>query len=111
MRIVNGSLKQAKKRSIQFQDIALQPTSGTLTSKIDPMLQDRWLPSCFMCLQCRARRIQEAALENVAALQRYLEELQFEANTLRMWSNGIHDEIMEEAQKVHIQMMRMIREL
>ena len=53
----------------------------------------------------------EASLENLAALQRYLEKLQFEANTLRMWYDGLQDEIMDEAQKVHLHMMRMIGEL
>ena len=41
----------------------------------------------------------------------YLEKLQFDLDTLRLWSNGIQDEIMEESQKAHLQMMRMIREL
>ena len=53
----------------------------------------------------------EATLENVAEHQRYLENLQFELNTPRLWSTGIPDEIMDEAQKVHLQLMRMIREL
>ena len=53
----------------------------------------------------------EATLENVAAHQRYLEKLEFELNTLWLWSNSIQDEIMEEAQKVHLRLMRMIREL
>ena len=53
----------------------------------------------------------EANLENVAARQRYLEKLQFEMNSLRSWSNTTQDQIMGEAQQVHLQMMRMIREL
>ena len=79
--------------------------------------------SCAMLLQCSPRKIQamrtsqsrelqrEASLENVAAGQRYLEKLQFELNTLRLWSNGIQDEIMDEAQKLHLQLMKLIREL
>ena len=47
----------------------------------------------------------EPSLKNIAAHQRYLEKLQFEANTLRMWYNGLQDEIMEESQKVHLHMI------
>ena len=53
----------------------------------------------------------EARFENVAAHQRYLEKLQLETNALRSWSNGIQDQIMGEAQQVHLQFMRMIRDL
>ena len=53
----------------------------------------------------------EATLENLAELQRYLEKLQFESSTLRMWYNGLQDEIMDESQKVHLYMMRVIGEL
>ena len=53
----------------------------------------------------------EATLENVAEHQRYLEKLIFEFNALRLWSSGIQDEIMDEAQKENLQLMRMIREL
>ena len=52
----------------------------------------------------------ETSLENLAALQCYLEKLQFEANTLRMWYNGLQDEIVDEVQKVHLHMMRMVGE-
>ena len=83
-----------------------------------------------MLLQCKTRKIQaiptvvhsqskkletfkegEATLENVAAHQLYLEKLQFELNTLRLWSSGIQKEIIEETHKVHLQLARMIREL
>ena len=53
----------------------------------------------------------EATLENLADLQRYLEKLQFESTTLRMWYNGLQDQIMDESQKIHLYMMRMIGEL
>ena len=53
----------------------------------------------------------EATLENLAEHQRYLEKLQFESTTLRLWCNGLQDQIMDESQRVHIYMMRMIREL
>ena len=53
----------------------------------------------------------EASLENLAELQRYLEKLQFEHTTLRLWSNGIQDQIMDEFQRVHAYMMRMTEEL
>ena len=59
----------------------------------------------------RCSRRGEANLENIAAHQRYLEKLQFEMNTLRSWSNIIQDQIMGEARRVHLQMMRMIHEL
>ena len=65
-------------------------------SRIEPVLDVRDL-----------RR--EAALENVAAHQRYLEKLQFGMNTLRSWSNSIHDQIMGEAQQVHLQWMRVVQ--
>ena len=52
----------------------------------------------------------EASLENRAELRRYLEKLQFESTTLRMWYSGLQDEMMDEAQKVPIYMMRMIAE-
>ena len=50
-------------------------------------------------------------LENVAVHQRYLEKLQFETNTLRSWSNSIHDHMMGEAHQVHLQLMQMIRDI
>ena len=53
----------------------------------------------------------EASLDNVAARQRYLEKFQFEMNTLRCWSSGIQDQILGEAQQVHLQVMRMTRDL
>ena len=53
----------------------------------------------------------EATLENLADLQRYLEKLQFESTTLRMWYNGLQDQSMDESQRVHLYMMRMIGEL
>ena len=42
----------------------------------------------------------EASMENRIELQRYAERLQFEATCLRLWSNGIQDQIMEETQQV-----------
>ena len=53
----------------------------------------------------------EATLANVADHQLYLEKLQFELNTPRLWSSGIQEEIMEEDHKVRLQLGRMIREL
>ena len=50
-------------------------------------------------------------MENLTKLQRYLERLQFEATCLRLWSNGIQDQIMDETQTVHANMMRMTEEL
>ena len=42
----------------------------------------------------------EASMENLIELQRYAERLQFEATCLRLWSNGIQDQIMEETQNL-----------
>ena len=53
----------------------------------------------------------EASVENLVELQRYLERLQFEATCLRLWSNGIQDQIMDETQRVHTYMTRMTEEL
>ena len=52
----------------------------------------------------------EASFENLAELQCYLEQLQFEATTLRLCSNGIQDQIMDESQRVDLYVMRMITE-
>ena len=53
----------------------------------------------------------DASMENVIELQRYAERLQFEATCLRLWSNGIQDQIMEETQRIHTWMIRMTGEL
>ena len=42
----------------------------------------------------------EASMENLRELQRYAERLQFEATCVRLWSNGIQDQIMDETEKV-----------
>ena len=53
----------------------------------------------------------DASMENLIELQRYAERLQFEATCLRLWSNRIQDQIMDETQKVHAYMTRMTGEL
>ena len=53
----------------------------------------------------------ETSMENLVKLQCYLERFQFETTCLRLWSNGIHDQITDEAQKVHTYMRRMTEEL
>ena len=53
----------------------------------------------------------EASLENLVHLQRYAERLQFEATCVRLRSNGIQDQIMEETQQVQTWISRMIGEL
>ena len=49
----------------------------------------------------------DPSLENIAAHQAYLEKLQFEQNTLRLWSNMIQDQIMGEAHQVPDQIVKM----
>ena len=41
-----------------------------------------------------------ASMENLRELQRYSEKLQFEATCVRLWANGIQDQIMDEQEKV-----------
>ena len=53
----------------------------------------------------------DASMENLTELQRYAERLQFETTCLRLWSNGIQDQIMEETQKIHQWMSRMTGEI
>ena len=54
---------------------------------------------------------QETSMENLVGLQRYLERFQFETTCLRLWSNGIQDQIMDETQRVHTYKSRMTEEL
>ena len=42
----------------------------------------------------------DASMENLRELQRYSEKLQFEATCVRLWANGIQDQIMDEQEKV-----------
>ena len=51
----------------------------------------------------------EASMENLLELQSYAERLQFEATCVRLWSNGIQEQIMEETVQTWIS--RMIGEL
>ena len=44
----------------------------------------------------------EASTENLIDLQRYAERLQFETTCLRLWSNGIQDQIMDETQSSNL---------
>ena len=53
----------------------------------------------------------EASMENLRELQRYAERLQFEATCVRLWSNGIQDQIMDETEKVQNWISGMIGEL
>ena len=41
-----------------------------------------------------------ASMENLRQLQKYSEKLQFEATCVRLWANGIQDQIMDEQEKV-----------
>ena len=41
-----------------------------------------------------------ASVENLRELQKYSEKLQFEATCVRLWANGIQDQIMDEQEKV-----------
>ena len=41
-----------------------------------------------------------ASMENLRELQKYSEKLQFEATCVRLWANGIQDQIMDEQEKV-----------
>ena len=107
MRIVNGHLQQQKKCSIPSRDIALQPISGTLTT----MENSSYSQGGPQPVQEGQDLQREATHASVAEHQLYLEKLQSELNTLRLWSSGLQDEIMEEAHRVHLQLARMIREL
>ena len=42
----------------------------------------------------------DASMESLQQLQRYSEKLQFEATCVRLWANGIQDQIMDEQEKV-----------
>ena len=42
----------------------------------------------------------EVSMENLRKLQNYAERLQFEARCVRLWSNGIQDQIMDETARV-----------
>ena len=53
----------------------------------------------------------EVSMENLRELQRYAERLQFEATCVRLWSNGIQDQIMDETEKVQNWISGMIGEL
>ena len=53
----------------------------------------------------------EASMENLRELQRYAERLQFEATCVRLWANGIQDQIMDEQEKVQNWISGMIGEL
>ena len=50
-------------------------------------------------------------MENLIELQRYVERLQFEATCLRLWTNGIQDQIMDETQRIHTYMTSMTGKL
>ena len=53
----------------------------------------------------------EASMENLRELQSYAERLQFEATCVRLWANGIQDQIMDETEKVQNWISGMIGEL
>ena len=40
------------------------------------------------------------SMEILRELQRYSEKLQFEATCIRLWANGIQDQIMDEQEKI-----------
>ena len=101
----------------QIQDTESKPTSGTSISRRAPFVQDLSHHSCVIAILWRALPFQailhggpqpaddiqhlsrEASMENLQELQRYAERLQFEATCVRLWANGIQDQIMEETQK------------
>ena len=41
-----------------------------------------------------------ASMESLRELQRYSEKLRFEATCVRLWANGIHDQIADEQEKI-----------
>ena len=53
----------------------------------------------------------EVSMENLQHLQRYSEKLQFEATCVRLWANGIHDQIMDEQEKVQNWILGMTDEI
>ena len=51
------------------------------------------------------------SMENLRELQKYSEKVQFEATCVRLWANGIHDQIMDEQEKIQQWISGMIDEL
>ena len=80
----------------RIQDTRLRPTFGTLMSKRVLAVQGPLHPSCVIAVLWTVN----ASMENLRELQRYSEKLQFEATCVRLWADGIQDQIMDEQEKV-----------
>ena len=110
----------------QIQDTKSRPTSGISTSGQAPFVQDL---SHHHCKTMESPPIpsyvrggpqpaddivqlsREISMENLRELQKYAERLQLEATCVRLWSNGIQDQIMDETEKVQNWISGMIGEL
>ena len=124
-----SSSDPAARPFFRIQDTRLRPTSGTSTSRKVLFVQDPLhhflrhcntmdsppIPSYLRGGPQPADDIvdlsREASMENLRELQRYAERLQFEATCVRLWSNGIQDQIMDETEKVQNWISGMIGEL
>ena len=51
---------------------------------------------------------QSTHLKNIVAHQSYLETLQFEQNSVRLWSNMMQNQIMGETDQIHQQLSKMV---
>ena len=95
----------------RIQDARSRPTFGTLMSKrvfavqgpLHPsfVIATLWIVHLFQAMsevvlsQQTTLSSRDASMENLQQLQRYSEKLQFEATCVRLWANGIHDQIMD----------------
>ena len=117
--IKNGILQCPSSMSFfRIQDTRLRPTSGTLMSKRVLAVQGllhRFLRHCNTMDSPHPPSYlrggpqpaddivdlnRNVSMENLRELQRYSEKLQFEATCVRLWANGIQDQIMDEQEKV-----------
>ena len=109
------------RRAASVSTARISRSSQLLEPRRWESFQSTWSNSVFLapcCGQCSLRRIQvmptfqctqskklvanfegKLRLRMFAEHHRYLEKLQLDLNTLRLWSSGIQDEIMDEAQR------------